>query len=348
VSADTIVIAGDGVWFYVNAYCLAAASDNGFGALITGPAPPAMPISALEGSGVLNVVLHVMHGQPFAQFVPSFDELEAAVDALARYGAVRLAAGALLHDALLAHAPLRPLAVYALAGAYDLGALAIASSAHLHTLVLAAVSDADANRMGPVYLRRLFFLHLGRCDALKRLLSTGPAGHPSTPACNVAAQAAVTRAWALAAAYVSWAPRAGAHGPHGVFLLGVLIRYCRRAAERAVERILHARGGPRMPAVPGYASGPRQAASAAVVARQGDDIAVIRSCPPAPVSSLLSCLSFLLENVQYCSHPALQRRSPAFSLLYIWGLRFRISGTWLWNTLPPVSMYTLYHFVSPG
>jgi hypothetical protein len=255
VPADTLLITADGVWFYVHAYRLAAASGNGFGALVPGPAPPGMPLIVPEASGVLNLVLHTAYGLPFAQFVPSFDELEAAVDALARYGAVdalarygavdalarygavHLPAVAPMHDALLAQAPLHPLAVYALAGAHGLDALAVASSAYLLTLALATLSDADSIRMGPVYLRRLFFLHLGRCDALKRLLVTGPVGHSSTPTCNVADQTAITRAWALAAAYLSWEARAGTRVAAVLrrLLLGADARpqTCRRASSRA-------------------------------------------------------------------------------------------------------------------
>jgi hypothetical protein len=62
-------------------------------------------------------------------------------------------------------------------------------------------------RMGASYLKRLFFLHLGRAAAFKRLLTTGPGPHPPTPTCGLAAQQGTTRAWVLAAALLSWDAR---------------------------------------------------------------------------------------------------------------------------------------------
>ncbi|KAG9099124.1 hypothetical protein FS749_002084 [Ceratobasidium sp. UAMH 11750] len=65
------------------------------------------------------------------------------------------------------------------------------------------VSDELAQQMGPVYLRRLFFLHLGRADALKRLLYPPPLPHPASDlSCDPRSQQEVGRIWALACASV--------------------------------------------------------------------------------------------------------------------------------------------------
>ena len=63
--------------------------------------------------------------------------------------------------------------------------------------------------MGPVYLKRLFFLHFGRIDALKRVLLPPPHPHPPTQHCDFTEQKHLTRAWALASAYFAWDARPG-------------------------------------------------------------------------------------------------------------------------------------------
>jgi hypothetical protein len=205
-----IIVSNDDVCFYLHSHRLLSASDNGFGGLIPTVSPH--PIRIVESSTVFNVVAHAIYGLPFAHFAPVLGDICDAVDALARYGAMRLggaACGSCLYDILLIQAPLHPFKVYKLAGAHALDELAVVVSAYLLSHPLSTISDEDATRMGPVYLRRLFFLRLGRADALKRLLLTGPSLHQSTVTCNFSQQTAVTRAWALAAAYLSWESRAG-------------------------------------------------------------------------------------------------------------------------------------------
>jgi hypothetical protein len=205
-----IIVSKDDVCFYLHSHRLLSASDNGFGDLI--PSVSHHPIRITESSTVFNVAVHAVYGLPFAHYAPVLKDICDAVNALARYGAMRLgvaAPGSCLHEILLTQAPLQPFEVYKLAGAHNLDELAVAASAYLQSHTLSSISDEDAQRMGAVYLRRLFFLHLGRSDALKRLLLTGPSSHQSTATCNFSQQTAVTRAWALAAAYLSWEARAG-------------------------------------------------------------------------------------------------------------------------------------------
>ena len=64
-----------------------------------------------------------------------------------------------------------------------------------------------AAKIGPIYLKKLFFLHLGRTDALKRLLLPPPHPHAPTPTCDFMEQKKLTRAWALASAYLTWDAR---------------------------------------------------------------------------------------------------------------------------------------------
>lgn len=71
---------------------------------------------------------------------------------------------------LLAQWPVFPLELYALAAHFDLLDLAVQTSPHLLALPLSILTDPIVERMGAIYTKRLFFLHLGRADALKRIL----------------------------------------------------------------------------------------------------------------------------------------------------------------------------------
>jgi hypothetical protein len=161
---------------------------------------------------VLNLVLHAVYDLPCTQYSPALAELDAATKALSRYGiapATALAPKAPLGQALRALAPLHPLDVYALAATYDALALAETASTHLLAFPLCTLTDETATRMGGPYLRKLFFLHLGRVEALKRMLANPPASHAPTARCGFEDQKGLARAWALAAAYVSWEAKPG-------------------------------------------------------------------------------------------------------------------------------------------
>ncbi|KAJ3546166.1 hypothetical protein NMY22_g2162 [Coprinellus aureogranulatus] len=81
------------------------------------------------------------------------------------------------------------------------------ASSHLLGFPLFSLTDEMAERIGPVYLKRLFFLHFGRSDALKRVLLPPPQPHPPTHNCDFNEQKKLTRAWALASAYLAWEAR---------------------------------------------------------------------------------------------------------------------------------------------
>ena len=55
-----------------------------------------------------------------------------------------------------------------------------------------------------MYLKRLFLLHMGLTEALKRILLDPPKGHAPKRSCDNEGQGKLTRAWALACAYLAW------------------------------------------------------------------------------------------------------------------------------------------------
>jgi len=215
-------MSADSVFFYVNANTLLSCSNNEFGGTLssckfqkqpnTPPKEDEDPFvaSVPEPSDVLNVVLHTLYDLPCSHYSPSFATLSSSVTALRKYGvSVKTAVSpkSLLHAMLLSHAPTNALELYTIAAENELHDLAISTSPHLLSLSLSELTDEIAQRMGPIYLKKLFFLHLGRVDALKRLMLSPPPNHAPTPDCGFAGQGKVTRAWALAAAYLGWDAR---------------------------------------------------------------------------------------------------------------------------------------------
>jgi hypothetical protein len=219
--ADIILLSSDYVLFYVHSGVLDR-SQNRFNSLLqtvyanmwAGQQRHPLPyVSVPETSLVLNILLHAVYDLPCIQYSPAIEHTFNAATALSKYGFDMknlLATGTSLYNLLATvHAPAAPMVVYSFAGAHGLTQLAVAASAHLHNFPLPALDDALAERMGARYLRRLFFLHLGRIDALKRLLIAPPEEHPPNPVCNAGETKKMTRAWALGSAYVGWDARAG-------------------------------------------------------------------------------------------------------------------------------------------
>jgi hypothetical protein len=172
--------------------------------------PPAITVP--EDSNVLNITLHLLYVIPCSQFCPSPDIISKTIGALKRYG-ISLESfatpGTCLYNLILSRAPLHPIELYAISAEHDLHDLAVAISSHLMSFNLSTLTDEIVTQIGPTYLKRLFFLHLGRNEALKRLMSTPPALHGPTPQCDFTEQKKLTRAWALAAAYLAWDARPG-------------------------------------------------------------------------------------------------------------------------------------------
>lgn len=213
---DLIILSSDSVFFYVHSQRLMSASENGFNQLLpaalkkSGPSDADCILNLPETSTVLNVVLHAVYGLSCAHYSPSLGDLSAALATLKVYGLPTrkyLASSTPLSTTLLSHAPTAPLDVYAIAASHNLHELAVSTSPHLLSFSLPSLSDDQASKIGSVYLKRLFFLHLGRMDALKRLLLPPPHPHATTNECDFTEQKKLTRAWALASAYLTWDAR---------------------------------------------------------------------------------------------------------------------------------------------
>jgi len=212
LSTDLIILSTDSVFFYVHTHKLIAASANGFDSLLPlkahgHPEDAGSFLPLPHDSVVLNVLLHAIYNMSAAHYAPSAGAVITAVESFERYGLsveTYLAPASPFYTLFLGTAPQAPIEFYAIAGAYNLPHLAIPISSFLLSYSLASLTDELAVKMGPLYLKRLFFLHLGRVEALKRLLLPPPQPHLPTANCDFTEQKKLTRAWALASAYLAW------------------------------------------------------------------------------------------------------------------------------------------------
>ncbi|KII86950.1 hypothetical protein PLICRDRAFT_114133 [Plicaturopsis crispa FD-325 SS-3] len=210
--SDLIVLSSDSVFFHVHSQVLGSASTNHFNSTLPDVLATSygnqVPILIVpESSVVVNIIFHTLYDIPGNKYSPSFEATCDAVNSLIVYGVPLsnvINPNQPLFQLLLSHAPQHPLELYTLAARHDLHTLAVPTSSHLLSLTLSSLTDEDVDSMGPRYLRRLFFLHLGRIDALKRSLLPPPRLHGPTSHCDFAAQKDLTRAWALATSYLAW------------------------------------------------------------------------------------------------------------------------------------------------
>jgi hypothetical protein len=202
---DFILASSDAVYFGVVSDRLLNISNNGFGSLL--PAShgdtPAIPLP----SRALNILLHAIYGLSPAHYAPSIADILVAVRAMDTYGIVPadlITPTSALFQLVVQQALKHPFECYALAADAQLEDLAISISSHTLSTSLSELPDSFAEQMGPLYLKRLFFLHLGRLEALKRILIPPPGPHPFSSTCDLAAQRKLSREWTMAIAELSW------------------------------------------------------------------------------------------------------------------------------------------------
>ncbi|KAH9898081.1 hypothetical protein C8Q73DRAFT_683594 [Cubamyces lactineus] len=204
---DLILVSEDNIHFYVHRTQVFATTSIRTDELVPSVVPDAVPVPVELPSDVLNIVLHITYGLSCQHYLPSLEVVDAALEALSQYGAPldQVAAPTQpLYQLLLSFAPHRPLEAYATAAHYALEHVAVAVSSHLLAYDLACLPDAMAHKMGPVYLKRLFLLHLTRLAELRIIIFRMPALHQPSPGCTLETRQTLTRAWALAAAQLVW------------------------------------------------------------------------------------------------------------------------------------------------
>ncbi|KAI0033088.1 hypothetical protein K488DRAFT_70142 [Vararia minispora EC-137] len=208
---DVKIESSDGVLFYVHAHRLLALSNNHFNSMLVN-VPVSTTLQVPESSAAANILMHTIYGLPSGHFRPGALDVIAAVDAMQTYGLslqTFLAQGTPTYSLVLSVAPSCPLECYILAAKYRLEDLAVAVSTYTLLINLSTVTDTISMRIGPIYLKRLFFLHLGRFEALKRILRALPEAHPPRPDCGVFESQHLQNAWTLAVGSLTWEPNPG-------------------------------------------------------------------------------------------------------------------------------------------
>ncbi|TCD60424.1 hypothetical protein EIP91_010076, partial [Steccherinum ochraceum] len=206
---DIVLISSDNVLFCVHKFFLRSASSNAFNGLLgvdatgagTGTTAGSNWVAVPASSILFNVVLHAIYKVSCKWFDPPLEILLQAVGTLKTYGisideVVKY--NTPLYDHIVAKTPEDPVEVFLVAAENNLDALAVTTSAHLHSLLLPQITDEMAKRMGPRYLKRLLKLHADRLNYLKQLLLDAPKPHARTLECKPADQRVLAQAWALA------------------------------------------------------------------------------------------------------------------------------------------------------
>lgn len=207
---DLVLISSDKVYFHVHIHRILDACDFGFDSLLL-PLSGSIEVGitpivvVTEAAEILNIVVHTIYNISPSQFAPSLETLSASLTALAKYGISPrhyIVPSTPLFAMLLSYAPHFPIDSYALAASYDLYDLAVLISAHLLSFSFPSLTDALVTQIGPVYLKRLVFLHHDRMYALRSFLLHPPRPHRETFQCD--GKQKLTRAWALASAHLVW------------------------------------------------------------------------------------------------------------------------------------------------
>ncbi|GAB1521213.1 hypothetical protein RhiXN_05764 [Rhizoctonia solani] len=226
--ADVLFLTPDQVFFYAHRSILLSYSTNYFGGLlaedsacdneevdVTQPMSDVDSFLSIEPklvvvdiySEVFNVVLLALYQFSIQEFMPSSQTLREVIYALASLGidpSMIAHTRSELYGLLLKSAAADPLPMYASAAQCSFEPLAVSVSALTLRTPLHEITEELAQQMGPVYLKRIFFLHLGREAALRRIVLPQPSLHPpeSNLKCDTQSQKSIQRAWTLASAYV--------------------------------------------------------------------------------------------------------------------------------------------------
>ncbi|KLO17658.1 hypothetical protein SCHPADRAFT_886818 [Schizopora paradoxa] len=217
---DLLLVSMDSIQFHVHQGRLGAASTNSFNGKLPlplirsddhGTGGHGLPVLNVPYIGVvLNITLYIMYNRVgrIENPNPLLSDLSSTVLALKEFGApleASLSESSLLFGLFSSMCDSgSPLDVYATAASHapDLHHVAVYASQFLLTLDLYSITDDVADKMGAVYLRRLFMLHVGRVMEFKKLITGPPETHAPTSQCNADT---LLQVWALATAYLTWA-----------------------------------------------------------------------------------------------------------------------------------------------
>ncbi|KAG8877744.1 hypothetical protein FRB98_006561 [Tulasnella sp. 332] len=192
---------------------------------------PLLSIAVEEQSAVFNIVMHITYELACNKYGPDLNTLSQGLRCLWKYGIPVPGMDADVWTILLHHSQTQPLWAYATAAQHGMDSVCVPASRNTLAVSLSTLGEAEAQLMGAIYLRRLFFLHVGRRIArsyalpwissssssltsrlskptVQRVIITPPQTHPPTQTCSPDKQTAISNAWAIAVADVVTRPLA--------------------------------------------------------------------------------------------------------------------------------------------
>lgn len=196
--------------FYVHSNVLQGASKDAFREFLSAPLsdlPQPRVICVPDTSVILNVILHIIYDMSCIPQSPSFETVVTAVNQMPLYGfhpKKHIIQSQPIYGHLLSFAPLFPHGLYTLASHFDIYDLAAAASSYLLSSSLSSISDEMAQRIGPVYLKRLMSLHSNRLHSLKNIILRPPRPHPPTKTCTLDQQKQLEDVWGNGLVNLAW------------------------------------------------------------------------------------------------------------------------------------------------
>ncbi|KAG8752138.1 hypothetical protein FRC14_007303 [Serendipita sp. 396] len=207
---DLFLITNDNVYFVVHKRVLFEHSSNKFGGYLDDPALSWFQVP--ESSTILNLILHVLYDFDPSSYKPTLAQISILLDTLPLYGVDVIASfseGKNLFKITLDHSLVSGLETYALVCKHSLEVLAVKCSHNLLSTPLYSLTDEHCISMGPIYLRRLVFLHLGRLERLRSLLKPPPKSHTPSLLCDALDQRTrLEKPWKEAVNELCWDLRA--------------------------------------------------------------------------------------------------------------------------------------------
>jgi hypothetical protein len=140
-----------------------------------------------ESSEIFNLLLHVFYDLDPTNQTASLKQVSLLLVALPKYGLsleIAAAADTHLYNVIMGLASKSSIDTFALVCHHNLERLATDISQLLISIPIHDLNDQQCTLMGPVYLRRLVFLQVGRTERLKEILNVPPTKHEPTIHCD--------------------------------------------------------------------------------------------------------------------------------------------------------------------
>lgn len=139
---------------------------------------------------------------PCGRYGPTLDTISQVLGSLPKYGIQPPSTTSDIWTMLRRHALGDPYYAYALCASAAVEEHCIYVSQLTLSLSPNHITEAEALMIGPIYLRRLCFLHLGRQEALRRIIAAELPEHEPVPGCSQDVRNLVKLRWDAAVAEV--------------------------------------------------------------------------------------------------------------------------------------------------